>query len=635
MERATMQEINVVETLPPEQTAVNAPRAGVITLEMVVYAALALLALVLRLADLAAIPLTEVEARQALSAWNVLRPETLGQVAVTPSPLLFALQAISFNVLGGNEFAARVLTALAGVCLVLSPLLFRDALGRTRALLLSVILTFSPVLLLASRFSSPVIWSLLLAVLGLWALRRFRDARRPGYTLLATALFAGVIFLTDPGSVLLALTLLGAIILTGILTRADESESLEGPPSSIGYEMRSTFEGWPLSRSLGLAALLVVLVATCFLTYQPGLSNVGELLASGTRALTTAQPGAPRLYALLVSLFYEPFLWAFGLIGALVAWRRGLTAVDRFFALWLLLGVIATILFVGATPAHALWLTVPLAALASRAVSALLEDDTRGIWHFPRWSRWLLAGITMGLMAMFSISLQSFARNLSRVDPNVGLQFTQPDILGSVVVMIVVGLFFIVGFFLAVSVWDTATAARGAALGLLIFGAFTSLGAGWNAAVPHADNPVELWHLQSTTQDAPLLRETLFDIAKRTTRGFPSLTVTVAGEDSGILGWLLRDFDTVSYVRFDSEADGEPVVLTITDTPGDIESDLGGNYVGQDFMVKRNWSIDSLRTYDLLDWWLRRETPIKGAPAETIVLWLRQDIYAGTQPTGQ
>jgi hypothetical protein len=420
------------------------------------------------------------------------------------------------------------------------------------------------------------------------------------------------------------------------LTHADESESLESPPTSIGYEVRSTFEGWPASRSLGLAALLVVLVSTCFLTYQPGLSNVGELLASGTRALTTPQPGAPRLYALLVSLFYEPFLWAFGLVGLLVAWLRGLTVVDRFFSVWLLLGLIASILFVGATPAHALWLTVPLAALASRAVAVMLEDDTRNIWHFPRWSRWLLAGVTLALLAMLSISLQTFARNLSRVDPNIGLQFTQSEIVSSIVVMVVVSLFFIVGFFLAVSVWDTPTATRGAALGLIIFGAFTSLGAGWNAAVPHANDPVELWNLQATTQDAPLLRDTLFDVAKRTTRGFPSLSVTVAGEDSGLLGWLLRDFDNVSYVRLDVDASGEPVVLTITHTPDDIVADLGGNYVGQDFIVvKRTWDIGSLRPYDLLDWWLRRETPVKGAPAETIALWLRQDIYAGAQPAGQ
>src|SRR5687768_15769440 len=98
MERATMQELNTEEVLSTRQTTREAaPQTGVITLEAAVYAVLALLAFVLRLAELGTIPLAEAEARQALAAWNVLRPETAAQVAVTPSPLLFAFQAVSFN----------------------------------------------------------------------------------------------------------------------------------------------------------------------------------------------------------------------------------------------------------------------------------------------------------------------------------------------------------------------------------------------------------------------------------------------------------------------------------------------------------------------------------------------------------
>jgi len=134
-----------------------------------------------------------------------------------------------------------------------------------------------------------------------------------------------------------------------------------------------------------------------------------------------------------------------------------------------------------------------------------------------------------------------------------------------------------------------------------------------------------------TTQDAPLLRETLLDVAKREARGFPMMTVAVSAPEDGVVAWLLRDFTQVHPITSGADVSDEDVVLL----PQQSEASATGleeTYVGQDFLLRRSWSLDELRWTHLLLWWLQRETPTTGIPTDTVVLWLRQDVYAGIEP---
>ncbi|MCI0348781.1 MAG: glycosyltransferase family 39 protein, partial [Acidobacteriales bacterium] len=196
-------------------------RGVVVQVEVIAYLALLTLALVLRLAELGSVPLSPAEAPQALAAWRVSSPMSSGQPIVPPSALLFALQSVSFALLGGTEAAARVATVLAGAALVISPALFRGLLGRGRALILSVLLLCSPVLLTASRFSSPAGWSMLFAVLALWGVWQWSQTRKSLYAVLALVMGAGTIFLTEPGGPVLALV----IVLAGLIARTTQPEN--------------------------------------------------------------------------------------------------------------------------------------------------------------------------------------------------------------------------------------------------------------------------------------------------------------------------------------------------------------------------------------------------------------------------
>jgi hypothetical protein len=146
--------------------------------------------------------------------------------------------------------------------------------------------------------------------------------------------------------------------------------------------------------------------------------------------------------------------------------------------------------------------------------------------------------------------------------------------------------------------------------------------------VPQAGNAAEFWYVHATAPDTALLRETLVTLARRESDGFPFLPVYVQASDSDVIGWLLRDFTEVSYIQHPSEARAQAIALL----PASSEPpDLRGSYVGQDFVIKRIWRLESLRGLDFLSWWMQRRTRAPAVRAQTMVLWLRQDIYDGVE----
>ncbi len=606
-----------------------------VSIEMVAYIGLILLAVTLRIANLDSVPMSAREAQPALAAWYAIRPDLGGPLTAT-SPLVFTTQVASMSVLGGTELGARIATALAGLALVLSPLLFRWLFGRSRTLFACILLASSPVLLLSSRYSDPSLWTMLLAVLTLWALWRYRVTTQAAYASGAIVAFGSMIFLSGPGAPLVALALALAGVISLALTRSANRDSDDADT------VIPLFRSLPWGQGAAIAALVIFLVSTGFLLVQSGLGNVGALLGATVQGLTMTQPDSPSMLALLNSLFYEPFLWLFALIGILVAIRRGLTAFDRFFILWLVLDLAAVLFFVGGTPGDALWLTVPLTALALRTVQSALSDDRRVLFDVPGRARWLVAVATFALIGIFTLSFQTLSRSLSSKNLADGIALVSQLDPVSLILMLMVVMFCIVGFFLASSVWNSSTTLRGAALGLLVFALFTSMGAGWRASSPDSDNPLQPFHLTASTLDAPMLRESLLDVAKRQSRGFPEMDVSVVAPHDGLVAWLLRDFDHLTFYDDVSMAKGDGIIVSTLNNalpfsadPNGTNStpDLGGSYVGQRVRLTRSWSPSTLGPLSLLEWWSQYNINAKIFAPQDVVIWLRQDIYSGAPAT--
>lgn len=596
-------------------------RGLLVPVEVIVYLALLALALVLRVVDLSSVPLMPTEVPQALAAWRVTSPMASGQPIVPQSALLFALQSVSFTLLGGTEVAARIATVLAGAAVVVSPALFRDLLGRGRALILSVLLLCSPTLLMTSRFSSPAVWSVLLAILALWGAWQWWQKRQSRYAIFAMVAAAGMIFLTEPGGpiLLLIVTLAGVFART---TRQEDRFSFDEEPETP----TSLLSELPLQTGLLVSALVVIVVATGFMLYPAGLSAVGETLAGTARGFV--QPGETPLIAFIVSVYYEPFMWLLGIATVILLVRRGeFGFMERFLVVWVSLGVVASLLFVGALPEHALWTTIPLAALVSRLVIDLLAVDTRPeFWHVPYWARWVMALAIVALMAIFTLALHTFARTLTEsTDGTIGGVNLQ---VSNLILMVIPVLFLVVVYLMAASVWNARTALRGIGIALVVFTLVTSLGSGWVASVTKANDPLEPFHMQVTNGDVFLLRDTLFDLADRESNGFSTMALMVEAPQDGVLAWVVRDFVNARFIDDLNEARGEPIVIITSP----VLPDLSGDYVGQDFTAGDSWGLQSLSLLDILAWWTQRKVGFVAGNSHTlstVLLWLRQDVYDG------
>jgi uncharacterized protein (TIGR03663 family) len=584
--------------------------------------AIALLALVLRIAQLDVVPLSPHEARQALAAWRVVYPEAAGSLIVPESPLLFALHNLAFSILGPSEFSTRIFTVLAGVLLVLSPLLFSRLLGKTRTLILVLLLAFSPSLLANSRADSPVIWTMLVAVVGLWSLWRYRETGHSRFAIQTTLSAVAMIFLVDPTGMVVLLSL----VLAGLFTLWYRRQTADEEPVIQEVLPEGRFSAWPWAAAFPIALLMVFLVSTIFMLYPAGASSVGELLSTGLRGLTTPRPYLPPFFSFLATLFYEPMLFVVGaaaVFGILTA--DDVSPQDRFLLGWLIFSILLSLIYAGTGPEQTLWLVLPLAALASRLISEVVTGGSR--FFAPRWSRWFIALVVAALMAMISVHAQSIARALMTT-PDAALQqinIDRQNLIGIVIAVLLI----LIGYFLASSEWGEGIAVRGGVLGILVFVMITSLGNGWHISVDNADNAVEFWSRDPTSYQTAQLRQTLIELSNRQTSGFPELAVSALVPDDGVVAWLLRDFPNTAFITDPTAAKGQGVVLL----PSTIaKPDLGGAYVGHTVAITNGWDFRTISILNFPAWWLQRRTLTGDLPSDAVTLWLRQDIYNGTKP---
>ena len=628
----------------------------VITLEGLLYVALIVTSLVLRIAELDTVPLTPVEAPAALAAFESLDVNAESVLSLPDSPTVYWAQRLGMMLFGGNEGALRLLTALAGVFLGVTPLFFRDVLGRTRAFLFSLLLTISPLLLIASRTSSGTVWALIFAALALWGFKRWWLHKKNGDALTATAAFGALILLAEPGGPVLALLLVGAFALALLFASVDTDNEEE--VSEYFGAIRERLGGFPIASGLLVAAGVVAAVSTGFMLDPGGLNTVGSVVGGFFDGLSSGAGGAS---VLVNAFFYNPFLWLF-VVWSLI-WmvlRREIGFVDRFLIAWLALAVVATLLYRGGGSQHALWLTVPLAGLASYALAAFFfEDRMQSLWaevlddedinrlYTVRWGKWMVALVFFGLLMVLSTHLQEIAREFLIVEggsiAELGRRLSEvslPDLRNSILWMLVGLMFTIVGFVLAAGVWGRTTTVQGYGLGLLGFVLLLNLSQGWNAAVFNSTNPVEPYYASAAHPESNWLRETLIELAVRETEGHLEIPLTlvlnpeVGITRDGLVAWQLRDFENVRFVNTVEAARLDEIVIMNEARVSEGENpillpDLGGSYVGQPFIITQTWNPNTVQGFDFLSWWFQRRVRFEPQPEQVVTLWLRQDVFQG------
>jgi hypothetical protein len=376
----------------------------VLSLEALLYLGLFVLVLAVRVWGLDSTPLSDAEGREALAAFNRASPSLPSaseEGALIPTNALgAAFNLLAFTLFVDSDSTVRLMTALAGVGVVLSPLLYRRWLGRNAALLMALGLALSPVLLLASRTQSGLLWSLLTLALAGWSALRFSEGAGRGYALAASVFAAATVGLTSP---------MGILLMAGILLALMGALGRLPVDSPLRVQARQALHTWPALEGLMAAGLGLALVATVFFTIPSGLASLGAVLDGFLAGLT--QGDLPRAYALWVSLRYEFTFALFALVALGLSWRE-LTFTETFFGLWWLWGLVVCALYRGGTADLALILTVPSVGLTAGLVLRLLASAAYGFWQVPWWLVPLHTVVVAALLVSLGMNLQSISGKL-------------------------------------------------------------------------------------------------------------------------------------------------------------------------------------------------------------------------------
>ncbi len=647
----------VVHERTPRGAAERRDTAPAISMEALAYVALALAALFLRVSSLDIVPISDLEAEGALHAWHTIEDDAPGDFAVASSPLTYLTQLISFSLLGANEFGARISAAIAGTALALSPLLFRESLGRTRTFVWAALLSLLTVPTVASRTADGSAFMMLSALMAIWLIRRYWYSQKLSDAGWAIAAITSMLLLSSPSGIPLLAVILVAGWLAVWRTALSAPQRLGLPGDDILQLAVKRLRAFPVGGATFVPLLIVFLISTAFMFNPAGVRTVSQLVNEAISGLTQSSSLDGTRLGFVALFAYEPLLIVYALGGAWLLWKKGdITYVDRFAAAWAAVGAVALLLYPGAKASDAMWAVLPLTLLASYGITQLMvdrrvvilwaadEDDIgESALYSPRyrWVKWAIsAGIFMFLLIL-SVQFMQIARLLLQLP--VGTAFgelfpllfdaSQLRLLHGIGLILITAIIALIIFLFTANYWGLGTCLQGIGLGFLWLMLISGLGGAWHGSIADAATPRNLWQQRAVSADAYLLRQTLFELADRDTSGFPVLEIVIVRDaggtlkSDGLVAWLMRDFPNARFVNKAEEAAGAPIVLIAQ--RNDEANALEGDYVGQRFLLRRSWSFADLALWDLPAWWSQGRLRESKLNEERALLWLRQDVYDG------
>jgi hypothetical protein len=555
-------------------------------------------ALAMRLAQLGAAPLSVREAREAMAAW--LAASGQGFATMDYSPFLLAANGLLFTLLGTSDGLARLLPALFGGLLVLSPLLLRRHLGRVGALAAGVYLTVSPTALVASRqLAGTTIAATGVMVFAGSFLRFIETKDRVWLTVAAIGVSLAVASDATAYALLVPLGL-ACVVLCGPWAADWRSSRRRDLVLALQPHMPHILVTFALAL-LGLSTGLGWNLA--------GGGAIGGLLVDWFGRF---QPSALRIPSLLMLLtVYELFGLAFGIGGLIWGLREGHRPTGVL-GLWAGLELLLLVLMPGRRPTDLLWAVLPLAFLMGMMVELLVRGWSSGS------DTALSAAYAVLVLVLWVYAYLMLARYAAYGDrADLAL------VLIAAVLQALLGLSF--GLALGSSgTVHTAVTATGVAL--LAF----TLSAGWGAVYEHPTDPREALLSEPTAMGIHDLVQTLGDLSWQQTGMPTTLEFALAAPADSVLAWYLRGFDLAH--RVDRPGDvtwGDMEMVVVVQGRDGIESAaVAGKYRGQDFALRRDWSPQAIgcRFWEsdcnvAIGWYLFRDVPPLPEPVEWATLW--------------
>jgi len=576
-------------------------KAYKITTEQLLYWLAFLLALVLRLFQLGAAPLTDVEAGWALPALGLAHGEA---PVLTAQPAYILLTSQLFSLFGDTNFMARFFPALAGSLLVWLPFFLRRWMRASSWLhragvVMAFGLAIDPGLVSLSRQVGSPMPALVFTLLALACLYNRH--------MIGLGVCAGLALLSGP-AFLQGLLIIGV---SWVLFRL-VSRRISGAQSDEGTEL---LPAEPISnRSIGFALIALagtLLVAgTLFLRALPGLGALADTLPAYLNTWITSS-GIPVLRLPASLLVYQPLVLIFGIVAAVRAWfgmrekplvRQGSVILS----IWVGVAMILPLLYAGRQVGDMAWALVLLWALAaveiSRSLSAEEETSTRLI----------AAGLVFPL---FVLSVFGWINLISidRYQASALVYWT--TLIGVLLVSVILVL-------LVSATWSTLPARLGVVWVLCLVLGLQLISNTINMSIVHQNGAQEMWSRSPTISQAKQLNATLVDLSNWTT-GLRDQLEIVSLVNSPALQWDLRQFPNARSAATLAFSEAPPVVITLKDA--EVPS-LAEKYRGQDFVWQLYPGWQGVFPPNFINWLAFRQAPLA---QEQIILWARADIFPG------
>jgi hypothetical protein len=193
-------------------------------------------------------------------------------------------------------------------------------------------------------------------------------------------------------------------------------------------------------------------------------------------------------------------------------------------------------------------------------------------------------------------------------------------LLGAILIMILCVSFVAFG-------WSARTAWLGTTWSFVLFLGVYSLATAWGSSGVRSPNGLELWTSDPPPTQANLLRASVDDVSEFSLGHPESQPVTILGIDSPALEWILKNREVEVVSELNPQI-APPIVIT------PLMQDLGlpSAYRGQDFTWRQRPLWDGIATPDWIRWLVFRQLPRDN---ETIILWVRDDLFPDARETSQ
>jgi hypothetical protein len=558
-----------------------------ITIEQALFILILLVGLGVRILRIGNTPLSDLEAEQALQAYQLSNGNDGG---FSHGPAYPFLTAVTFFLFADNNAYARIWPILAGCCLVIFPYLIRSLVGRKAALIMAIGIALDPSLVAYSRIAG----SEMLAI-GFGAMAFGLAYNRKS---ILAGIFGGLMLMSGP-SALQGLLGFGLAWLIGdILSRGDILAPLprEAPTGDKKIEIKS---------GLIAAGAVILVVGTLFFLYPQGLGALTGFLPTYLAGwVTTSGISASRLFALLV--VYNPIVLIFGLLAIVQGWRRRET-VSQWLSLWAGTMLVLVFIYPGRDPISLSWLLVPLWALAGIEISKYFR--LQGAELIPAMGQAVLILI---LMALSWLNLAGLGMSAGDLQSN---QLRWAVVGGTVVLAGITTLLIGLG-------WSTTTAKQGLVWGLLLGFGLYSISSTWALSQLRPNGEQELFAPVPVAKNSGDLQVTLGDLSEWRTGMRDTLDVVLINSAPS-LRWEMSNWSEARFLTSIPAGELPSVIITSQDQP---EPNLALGYRGQDFAW---WSYPNWEGALPENWpgWL----VFRNAPQidTNIILWARTDLFPG------